>query len=408
MSSGPNFLIVGRSPECDVVLEDPTVSGRHTRLSWEGSQVLVEDLASANGTFVRGQRVVRVLVRVGEDVRIGGTPLPWSDPGLRRFLRRGALGDTAEGLRIPGRRFICGACGARGIMPESFVRGSLTCDACGTRLEVGLGRARAWMKAGLLAVALLAAFATGSVLYGMFEPGARGGPGVAEAAVIDAGSASSPQEASIRQHVVTQVVAAIDATHPLTRNTAVKLAAEDEGAFRIEQVARLWSHVRGRWRYVNDPRGTEYFARASETIENGWVGDCDDFATVLAAMITAIGGEARIVMMDGPRGGHAYAEVCVTDPPEEVRKRLAHHYKRNWDRYLGRQKVESIHFRVSESCPVWLNLDWYAGVPGGDYDAEAWAVAIYPDGQTETLAPSPGPVDAETAERMRMSSPPRD
>lgn len=400
-------MIVGRSPECDVVLEDPTVSGRHARLSWEGSQVLVEDLASANGTFVRGQRVVRIAVRVGEDVRIGGASLPWSDPGLRRFLRRGALGDTAEGLRIPGRRFICGACGARGLMPEAFVRGLLKCEACGTRLEVGSGGSRRWMRAAALIGALGVAFAVGSLVWGMMEPPRGPGLRVAEAAVPDASTATSPQEASIRQHVVPQVVAAIDSTHSLTRNTAVKIAAEDEGAFRVEQVARLWSHVRGRWRYVNDPRGTEYFARASETIENDWVGDCDDFATVLAAMITAVGGEARIVMMDGPRGGHAYAEVCITEPADEVRKRLVQHYKRNWDRYLGRQKVDSIHFRVSEGCPVWLNLDWYAGVPGGAYDAEAWAVAIHPDGSTETLAPSPGPVDAETAERMRMSSPPQ-
>ena len=54
---------------------------------------------------------------------------------------------------------------------------------------------------------------------------------------------------------------------------------------------------------------------------------------------------------------------------------------------------------------MWLNLDWNARVPGGPYGHEYWAVAIYPDGRTETLAPSgatePG---ATTADAVRASA----
>ncbi|HJL47631.1 MAG TPA: transglutaminase-like domain-containing protein, partial [Polyangiaceae bacterium LLY-WYZ-15_(1-7)] len=216
-------------------------------------------------------------------------------------------------------------------------------------------------------------------------------------------AASSPQEASIRIHTLDRVVAAIDTSVPATRNAAVQIAAQDEGPFRVEQVARVWSHVRSEWRYVNDPRGDEYFATASESIENGYVGDCDDFAIVLVAMLQAIGGDARLVMMDGPQGGHAYAEVCLPEDSDTVRDRLSRHYRRNPDRNLGRQRVSAIHFRPGHECPVWLNLDWNAGVPGGAYEPEQWAVAIYPDGRTETLAPA-GSAPMEQASRGEAAS----
>jgi hypothetical protein len=81
------------------------------------------------------------------------------------------------------------------------------------------------------------------------------------------------------------------------------------------------------------------------------------------------------------------------------------HYQRNWDRYLGRERLTNIHFRSSTECQVWLNLDWNARVPGGPYGREYWAVAIYPDGRTETLAPSGGaPPEEPTGARVRASA----
>lgn len=185
-----------------------------------------------------------------------------------------------------------------------------------------------------------------------------------------------------------QVRDAIDTDSPITRNTAVRIASQTDGPFSVEQVARIWNHVKGRWRYVNDPRGREYFATASETIENEYVGDCDDFAIVLAAMIEAIGGRARLVMMDSESGGHAYTEACIQMPPEEVRSRLARHYRRTRDRNHRRQRVTELNYRVTPECPTWLNLDWNARVPGGAYETESWAVSVYSDGRTETLVPA--------------------
>jgi predicted component of type VI protein secretion system len=47
-------VVIGRSRECDVQLEEPAVSRRHCRLLVEGDRVLVEDLGSRHGTRVDG------------------------------------------------------------------------------------------------------------------------------------------------------------------------------------------------------------------------------------------------------------------------------------------------------------------------------------------------------------------
>jgi hypothetical protein len=403
LSDAP-YIIVGRSGDCDVVLADATVSGRHARLSWNGRRIVVEDLGSANGTFVGRDRVDRAEIRPGDDVRFGRTPIPWSQPRVRAFLRQGARGDTIHGVSLPGRRFICGACGGRGVMPEGFKGGELRCGVCRTRLQIGPPKRR--RKPLLLAVAATAAMVVGVTLWGL-----RSGSeqsvllrAAAELGIPQAeGSAASPQETSIRAHVAPRVLESIEVSKD-TRNLAARVAADDQGPYKVEQVARLWSHVRERWRYVNDPRGTEYFASATETIANDFAGDCDDFAILLVSLIRSIGGEARLVMMDGPRGGHAYAEACVEQSPDVVRERLSNHYRR-----LRTGEVKSIHYRPSETCDVWLNLDWNAGVPGGPYEPESWAVAVYGDGQTETLAPAAQPTgpEGDPASALRASSPPR-
>jgi hypothetical protein len=156
----------------------------------------------------------------------------------------------------------------------------------------------------------------------------------------------------------------------------------------VEQVADIWAAVRQPWRYVNDPEGREYFATAKETIENGYVGDCDDFAITLVSMVTAIGGKARVILMDGPKGGHAYAEACVQGEPAKVASALIKHYKTRFKRYLTGGVPKQIAFRSSSECPIWLNLDWNSEVPGGAYEPEMWAVAVYEGGRRESIAPA--------------------
>ncbi len=62
---------MGRSPKSAVHLPFEGVSRQHARMIWQDGAYLIEDLESANGTFVKGTRVVRHRLVDGDVVQIG-------------------------------------------------------------------------------------------------------------------------------------------------------------------------------------------------------------------------------------------------------------------------------------------------------------------------------------------------
>jgi serine/threonine protein kinase len=68
----PTPTVVGRSPDCDVVVKAPDVSRRHCRIVRGAGEVIVEDLGSSQGTRVNGSRVARARLRDGDRLEIAG------------------------------------------------------------------------------------------------------------------------------------------------------------------------------------------------------------------------------------------------------------------------------------------------------------------------------------------------
>ncbi len=68
-------IVIGRLPECSIVLNDTNVSRRHAQVALEDGSVVVTDLGSTNGTFVNGKRVTRATVRPGDELAIGTSRL---------------------------------------------------------------------------------------------------------------------------------------------------------------------------------------------------------------------------------------------------------------------------------------------------------------------------------------------
>lgn len=61
--------MLGRSPDCDVVVNHPYVSGRHLRIL---AGVVVEDLGSSNGTFLDDSRIETPSLMGGRRLTVGG------------------------------------------------------------------------------------------------------------------------------------------------------------------------------------------------------------------------------------------------------------------------------------------------------------------------------------------------
>lgn len=67
-------VMVGRDRTCSIVLSHPAVSRRHARMTLSGTSWVVEDLKSANGTYVNNNRVERMKLKAGDVVRFGADP----------------------------------------------------------------------------------------------------------------------------------------------------------------------------------------------------------------------------------------------------------------------------------------------------------------------------------------------
>lgn len=63
-----NSLMIGRDSTCDVMIPDRSVSRFHVRLTQQEKGVLLEDLASKNGTYRNGERVTEPVLLLDSDV----------------------------------------------------------------------------------------------------------------------------------------------------------------------------------------------------------------------------------------------------------------------------------------------------------------------------------------------------
>ncbi len=63
--------IIGRSAECDFVLDGKEVSRRHARIFYEDGNFKIEDLKSTNGTYLNGKKIDITDLHHGDEIKIG-------------------------------------------------------------------------------------------------------------------------------------------------------------------------------------------------------------------------------------------------------------------------------------------------------------------------------------------------
>jgi hypothetical protein len=74
-------VVLGRSRDCDITLEDPNVSRRHAEIRRESGDWWIVDLGSTNGVEVNGKRVDRAKLSHEDHVVLGRSELVFELPG---------------------------------------------------------------------------------------------------------------------------------------------------------------------------------------------------------------------------------------------------------------------------------------------------------------------------------------
>ncbi len=102
-------LVVGRDAGCAIVLDNPSVSRRHARLSPAAAGIRVEDLDSRDGVWVDGTRQRDAVISAGQQFRIGSAILECRaagpEPAAAIVVRIAASGDpdaTGREITIAG------------------------------------------------------------------------------------------------------------------------------------------------------------------------------------------------------------------------------------------------------------------------------------------------------------------
>ncbi|MEM7449236.1 MAG: FHA domain-containing protein [Myxococcota bacterium] len=116
--SGPE-VVIGRSPECQVTIEDPLISRQHARIRVDQETAELEDLGSRNGVRLNGRIIERrTALNHGDRIRLGTQELV--------FL---VVHQAVRNSRTTGFMKVCTSCSTP--YPKSAAR----CPHCGAAMD---------------------------------------------------------------------------------------------------------------------------------------------------------------------------------------------------------------------------------------------------------------------------------
>lgn len=116
-------ILIGRDPNNYLPLNHPTVSSQHAKIERRGSQLVIQDLGSTNGTFVNGRRITQMNLNAGDVVQIGPFKLVW-DAQQQQLAQAVGLGHRLDalnlGLEVGGGKMILNKINMS-VMPGEFI-----------------------------------------------------------------------------------------------------------------------------------------------------------------------------------------------------------------------------------------------------------------------------------------------
>ncbi|MHC5309906.1 transglutaminase [Myroides sp. LJL116] len=130
---------------------------------------------------------------------------------------------------------------------------------------------------------------------------------------------------------------------------------------QLIQSFAVFKEIRSRWNYVNDPRGREYIATASESLIH-FSGDCEDYSVLMAASLKSIGASVRLIHTKG----HMYPELLIKNT-QELEQAI---YLIKEELFPDQSKNKELFYHLDDRGQIWLNLDYTASYPGGPFMSE--------------------------------------
>jgi tetratricopeptide (TPR) repeat protein len=190
---------------------------------------------------------------------------------------------------------------------------------------------------------------------------------VLELPIVGGGNAPGEKTETKEEDLKKTVSSRVEPDHSTVHEVALLLVAKFPGDLTIDQICSIYSYMKNGegsvkgWSYARDPRGSDFFMYANQSLKIGGkascsgVGDCDDFAILMSALVESIGGTTRIIFAQNKTvGGHAYAEVYlgnINDQNSQVNEILG------W--LEQRFNSDKIYTHIdTDTKGVWLNLDW--------------------------------------------------
>lgn len=162
-----------------------------------------------------------------------------------------------------------------------------------------------------------------------------------------------------------KILDAIEYQNPKIRNFAIMATSkhfkEVKGYheyFTIIQSFAVFKEINTNWNYVSDPKGRDYIAKATESLQY-LSGDCDDHSIFMAACIKSIGGTTRLIHTKG----HIYPELYIGDKKDLEKI----NYAIKMILFPLESKNKIINYHIDERGNIWLNLDYTAKYPGGPF-----------------------------------------
>lgn len=162
-----------------------------------------------------------------------------------------------------------------------------------------------------------------------------------------------------------KILDAIEYQNPKIRNFAIMATAKHfkdvkgyHEYFTIIQSFAVFKEINSNWNYVSDPKGRDYIAKATESLQY-LSGDCDDHSIFMAACIKSIGGTTRLIHTKG----HIYPELYIGT--QKDLEKINYAIKKIL--FPLESKNKTINYHIDERGNIWLNLDYTAKYPGGPF-----------------------------------------